>query len=172
MKKRLVALWVAWLLAWSPNAHAGSDSVKTETKKDLVETVTTSKQKKSKDSTTISFEEGKKLLEEKELIEKVLNDEEVQAVIETYWQENVEKIIKEVIKSQDTEKIVKKAMENKKVQKALKEWNKEKFEELVRKIVYDHHKDPLWVLIIRAVISIVAREIMKKGMKKARNDKH
>ena len=150
----------------------GSDSVKTETKKNLVETVTTSKQKKSKDSTTISFEEGKKLLEEKELIEKVLNDEEVQAVIETYWQENVEKIIKEVIKSQDTEKIVKKAMENKKVQKALKEWNKEKFEELVRKIVYDHHKDPLWVLIIRAVISIVAREIMKKGMKKARNDKH
>lgn len=165
MKKKLIALWVAWLLAWSPSAHAGSDSVKTETKKDLVETVTTSKQNKSKDSTTISFEDGKKLLAEKELTEKVLNDEEVQAVIETYWQENIEKIIKEVIKSQDTEKIVKKAMENKEVQKALKEWNKEKFAELVREIVKDYYKDPLWVWIVNAVITILVREFLRRGKK-------
>jgi hypothetical protein len=55
-----------------------------ETKKDLVETVTTSKQNKSKNSETISFEEGKRLFENKDLIETVLNDEEVQAAIETY----------------------------------------------------------------------------------------
>ena len=91
------------------------------TKKDLVETVIDSEQNKSKNSKTISFEEGKKLLEEKELTEKVLNDEEVQAAIETYRQENIEKIINEVIKSQDTEKIVKIAMEDKEIQKALKE---------------------------------------------------
>lgn len=165
MKKRLVALWVAWLLAWSPSAHAGSDSVKTETKKDLVETVITSKQDKSKDSTTISFEEVKKLLEEKELIEKVLNDEEVQAEIETYWQENIEKIINEVIKNSDTEKIVKKAMEDEEVQKALKEWNKEKFEELIREIVKDYYKEPLWWLIADAIVTILIREFRKKFMK-------
>jgi len=165
MKKRLVALWVAWLLAWSPNAHAGSDSVKTETKKDLVETVITSKQDKSKDSTTISFEEVKKLLEEKELIEKVLNDEEIQAAIETYWQENIEKIINEVTKNSDTEKIVKKAMEDEEVQKALKEWNKEKFEELIREIVKDYYKEPLWWLIADAIVTILIREFRKKFMK-------
>ena len=52
-------------------------------------------------------------------------------------------------------------MEDKEIQKALKEWNKEKFEELIRKIVKDYHKDPLWVLIVDAVITIVAREFWK-----------
>ena len=161
MKKKLLTLWVAWLLAWSPNVHAGSDSLKTETNKNLIGAVTTNKQDKSKEPTTISLEDGKKLVEQKEILEKVLNDEKVQAVIETYWQENIEKIIKEVINSSDTEKIVKKAMEDKEIQKALKEWNKEKFEELIRKIVKDYHKDPLWVLIVDAVITIVAREFWK-----------
>ncbi len=166
MKKKLLTLWVAWLLAWSPNVHAGSDIIKTETKKDLVETVTTREQNKPKNSKTISFEEGKRLLENKELIEKVLNDEEVQAVIETYWQENIEKIINEVIKSQDTEEIVKIAMKDKEIQKALKEWNKEKFEELIREITKDYNKDPLWVLVLDAIIWIIVREIWKKIAKK------
>ncbi len=167
MKKKLLTLWVAWLLAWSPNVYAGSDTIKMETKKDLVETVTTSKQNKSKNSETISFEEGKRLFENKDLIETVLNDEEVQAAIETYWQENIEKIINEVIKSQDTEGIVKIAMENKEIQKAIKEWNKEKFEELIREITKDYNKDPLWVLVLNATISIIVREFRKKFMKKA-----
>lgn len=167
MKKRLLTLWVAWLLTWSPSVHAGSDTIKTGTKKDLVETVIDSEQNKSKNSKTISFEEGKKLLEEKELTEKVLNDEEVQAAIETYRQENIEKIINEVIKSQDTEKIVKIAMEDKEIQKALKEWNKEKFKELIREITKDYNKDPLWVWVLNAIINIIVREIFKKFVKKA-----
>ena len=168
MKKKLLTLWVAWLLAWSPSVHAESDTIKTGTKKDLVEAVITSEQNKLKNSTTISFEEGNRLLENKELIEKVLKDEEVQAVIETYWQENIEKITNEVIKSQDTEEIVKKAMENKEIQKALKEWNKEKFEELIREIIKDHNEYPIWALVLNAVVCIAVRESLNHIWRKLR----
>jgi hypothetical protein len=58
-------------------------------------------------------------------------------------------------------------MENKEIQKAIKEWNKEKFEELIREITKDYNKDPLWVLVLNATISIIVREFRKKFMKKA-----
>jgi hypothetical protein len=57
-------------------------------------------------------------------------------------------------------------MKDKEIQKALKEWNKEKFEELIREITKDYNKDPLWVLVLDAIIWIIVREIWKKIAKK------
>ena len=165
MNKRLLTLWVVWLLAWTPKVHAEIDSLKMGTKKDLVEAVSTNNEDAAKKITTIPFPEGGYSIEEKEVLEKVLDNEEIQAVIETYWQENIEKIIKEVVNSQETDKIVKKAMENKDVQKALKNWDKEEFDKLISKIVRNYYKDPLWVLIINAVITIIVWELSKRGIK-------
>lgn len=166
MNKRLLTLWVVWLLAWTPKVYAEIDSLKMGTKKDLVEVVSTDKQEEGKLTATFFIEEVKKASEEKEVLEKVLDNDEVQAVIETYWKENIERIIREVVNSQETDEIVKEAMENKDIQKALKEWNQERFEELIRKIVYNHHKDPLWVLIVNAVITISVREFWKYIIRK------
>ena len=165
MNKRLLTLWVVWLLAWTPKVYAEIDSLKMGTKKDLVEVVSTNNEDVTKKITTIPFPEGGYSIEEKEVLEKVLDNEEIQAVIETYWQENIEKIIKEVVNSQETDKIVKKAMENKDVQKALKNWDKEEFDKLISKIVRNYYKDPLWVLIINAVITIIVWELSKRGIK-------
>ena len=165
MNKRLLTLWVVWLLAWTPKVYAEIDSLKMGTKKDLVEVVSTNNGDVAKKITTIPFPEGVYSIEEKEVLEKVLDNEEIQAVIETYWQENIEKIIREVVNSQETDKIVKKAMENKDVQKALKNWDKEEFDKLISKIVRNYYKDPLWVLIINAVITIIVWELSKRGKK-------
>jgi hypothetical protein len=56
-------------------------------------------------------------------------------------------------------------MENKDVQKALKNWDKEEFDKLISKIVRNYYKDPLWVLIINAVITIIVWELSKRGKK-------
>ena len=165
MNKRLLTLWVVWLLAWTPKVYAEIDSLKMGTKKDLVEVVSTNNEDVTKKITTIPFPEGAYSIEEKEVLEKVLDNEEIQAVIETYWQENIEKIIKEVVNSQETDKIVKKAMESKDVQKALKNWDKEEFDKLISKIVRNYYNDPLWVLIINAVITIIVWELSKRGIK-------
>ena len=165
MNKRLLTLWVVWLLAWTPKVYAEIDSLKIGTRKDLVEVVSTNNEDVTKKITTMPFPEWSYSIEEKEVLEKVLDNEEIQAVIETYWQENIEKIIKEVVNSQETDKIVKKAMENKDVQKALKNWDKEEFDKLISKIVRNYYKDPLWVLIINAVITIIVWELSKRGKK-------
>jgi uncharacterized membrane-anchored protein YitT (DUF2179 family) len=54
------------------------------TKKDLVEVVSTNNEDVTKKITTIPFPEGAYSIEEKEVLEKVLDNEEIQAVIETY----------------------------------------------------------------------------------------
>ena len=72
MNKRLLTLWVVWLLAWTPKVYAEIDSLKMGTKKDLVEVVSTNKQEEEKLTATFYIEEVKKTSEEKEVLEKVL----------------------------------------------------------------------------------------------------
>jgi uncharacterized membrane-anchored protein YitT (DUF2179 family) len=64
--------------------YAEIDSLKMGTKKDLVEVVSTSNEDVTKKIITIPFPEGAYSIEEKEVLEKVLDNEEIQAVIETY----------------------------------------------------------------------------------------
>jgi uncharacterized membrane-anchored protein YitT (DUF2179 family) len=63
--------------------YAEIDSLKMGTKKDLVEVVSTNNDV-TKKITSIPFLEGAYSIEEKEVLEKVLDNEEIQAVIETY----------------------------------------------------------------------------------------
>ena len=43
--------------------------------------------------------------------------------------------------------------------------SKEEFDKLISKIVRNYYKDPLWVLIINAVITIIVWELSKRGIK-------
>lgn len=169
MKKRLAVLWVAWLLAWWPNADAQIDSTKIETNKDLIETIN---QNKSENwSNIISFEDAKRFQEQKEFSERILKNEKIQELIEEYWQESVEKIVNEIIINEinineDIKELIETALKDGDIQKALEEWNEENLIKFVEEVTKDFDMQSKWLRVIDKVcfgiIFIIVWENLKK----------
>ena len=168
MKKRLAVLWVAWLLAWWPSADAQIDSTKIETNKDLADAMN---QNKSEGWKTISFEDARRLQEQKKLSERILKNEKIQELVEKYWQENIEKIINEIIInevniSEDTKELIEKTLKDENIQKALEEWNEKDLAEFVEEVVKDFDMQSRWLKVIDKVcfgiIFVVFWENIKK----------
>ena len=125
MKKLLETLWLVWMLMWSPSANAWVDTTRVETNKNLVETMVQEQTTSDNDEQTITLEEAQKLQEQQKLIEEIMGDEKIQELINEYWEEEVEKMVKDIITNKNTVKILKKALDDKKIQKALQEWDEE-----------------------------------------------
>lgn len=163
MKKRLAALWVAWLLAQSPNTNAQIDSTKIDAQKDLA-SVMSEKWTNTEDSTkTISFEDARK---QHELLKNVLKNKKIQELVDEYWQEKVEEMINEIITNDDTGKIMEQALKDAKVQKALEEWNEEDFSKLIEEIIKDFYKDSLWWKVVDKVFFWVMTILLWEWLKR------
>lgn len=167
MKKRLITLWVAWLLAWAPNANAEINSTKEGTNKDLIETISNDQTSSPDSSSTISFDEAKKLKENQELIEKLLGNENIQELIAEYWEEDVKTIINEIIKNGDVDEIINKALDNDDLKKAIEEWNDEEVTKILQEIIDDfYHVRPAWWRITDKVsywiTFVIVWELLKK----------
>lgn len=168
MKKRLATLWVAWLLAWWPNANAQTNSTRIETNKNLADTIS---QNKSENWRTISFEDAKRLQEQKRLSERIIKNEKIQELVEKYWKENIEKIVNEIIINEinineDTKELIEKALKDENIQKALKEWNEEDLTQFVEEVTKDFDMQSRWLKVIDKVcfgiIFVVFWENIKK----------
>ncbi len=168
MNKKLLTVWVAWLLTLWPNANAGINSTKLDTNKDLNEALT-KEQTTSEDSTsTITFEEAKKLAEQKELYERIINNKEIQEIIKEHWEEEVKKVIIELLTNEGTQTIIDDALKNEDIQKALEEWNQEELQKLIEEVIADFHHDRPWRWRVLDklwfwVIMIFLREQFKKN---------
>ena len=114
MKKLLETLWLVWMLMWSPSANAWVDTTRVETNKNLVETMVQEQTTSDNDEQTITLEEAQKLQEQQKLIEEIMGDEKIQELINEYWEEEVEKMVKDIITNKNTVKILKKALDDKK----------------------------------------------------------
>lgn len=163
MKKKLLALWVAWLLAWSPNAHAQIDSTKVETNKNLIEAV--AKEKTSTDSSVkvINFEDAKR---QQELFEKVMKNEKIQELIDEYWQEEVEEMVNQIIANEDIQSVIEDALKDEKIQKAFEEWDQEAVSKRVEEILKEANEPWFWVNVVSrlwtVIIAIMVWELFKK----------
>ena len=167
MKKRLITLWVAWLLAWTPNANAEINSTKEWTNKDLIETISNNQTTPTDSASTISFDEARKLNEHKELIEKLLTNENIKQLIAEYWEEDVANIINEILKNWDVDEIIDKAINNEDLQKAMEEWNDEEVAKILQEIIDDfYHVRPAWWRIADKVsywvTFVIVWELLKK----------
>ena len=168
MNKKLLTVWVAWLLTLWPNANAGINSTKLDTNKDLNE-VLAKEQTTSEDSTsTITFEEAKKLAEQKELYERIINNKEILEIIKEHWEEEVKKVIIELLTNEGTQTIIDDALKNEDIQKALEEWNQEELQKLIEEVIADFHHDRPWRWRVLDklwfwVIMIFLREQLKKN---------
>jgi len=166
MKKRLLTLWVAWLLAWSPNTHAQIDSTKAEINKDLVEIVS-KEQKTSKNQVkTITFEDAKKQQEQRQFFEKIMENKRIQDLIEEYWQEEVEEMVNQIITSDDTQSIIEDALKDEKFQKALEDGNEEEVAKLVKEFMKDFYGESFWWKIIDKVFFGIMFVILWEWFKK------
>ena len=89
------------MLSWSPKAQAGITPKTEETKKDLIEAITTEQATPEEDGKTVTFQEAQELQEQSQLIEEIMGNEKVQELINEYWQEEIEKTIREMINSEE-----------------------------------------------------------------------
>lgn len=155
MKKLLTTLWLAWMLAWSPNANAQVDSTRTEINEDLVEVITKQQDLSETDEkTTISWEDVKSLQENKQLIEEIMNDEKIQELMNEYWEEEVQQIITTIATDKDTKKVIEEALKDENIQKALQEWDREGVEKWVQEItekVY-YWLDKVWSIMLLSTV--------------------
>ena len=123
MKKTLATLWLAWMLALSPKAQAEITPKTEETKKDLIEAVTTEQATPEEDWKTISFEEVKALHENQQLVEEIMSNENMQKIINEYWEEQVRQALEELVSSEEMEDVIEYLLSDQKVQRALEKWD-------------------------------------------------
>lgn len=155
MKKKLATLWVAWMLAVSPNAHAKTTIQTNETKKDLVEAFSSNQTKYENKTDTISFEDAKSLMEQKKLIEKIKQDWKIKDLIEEYWDEEVDMMIEEIITSQEVKDIVEKALKDKDIKKALENWDKENLIKSLSEFLELHYFNDTTAHFMRNVLVLI-----------------
>jgi len=155
MKKKLATLWVAWMLAVSPNAHAKTTIQTNETKKDLVEAFSSNQTKYENKTDTISFEDAKSLMEQKKLIEKIKQDWKIKDLIEEYWDEEVDMMIEEIITSQEVKDIVEKALKDKDIKKALENWDKENLIKNLSEFLELHYFNDTTAHFMRNVLVLI-----------------
>ena len=119
MKKRIVTLATLGIMAWWPKAQTQLDYTKADTNKNLVSAVT-NERTSDKDSTrTISFEDAKKLQENKELIKIIMKNEKVQKLVNEYQEEGIEKILGELLTDREFVKDMSDLLENENTRKTL-----------------------------------------------------
>lgn len=158
-KKTLATLWLAWMLALSPKAEAEITPKTEETKKALIEAVTTEQTTPEKDGETIVFQEAQKL-QEQQFFAEIMNDEDFQKLIDKYWQENVEKVMNEILQNKDIKRTIRKVLEDEKAQEALKNWNNKKIEKIIKQYINSEKTTIIyWSL---AIISALLLIIYKK----------
>ena len=134
MKKLLTTLWLIWMLSWSPKAQAGITPKTEETKKDLIEAITTEQATPEEDGKTITFQEAQKT-QEQQLFEEIMENEKVQELINEYWQEEIEKTIREMINSEETKEVIDYLLSDQRIQRALKEWDWKAFSQRMLNIL-------------------------------------
>ena len=144
MNKTLAMLWLAGTLALSPKAQAGITPKTEETKKDLIEAVTTEQATSQEDGQTITFEEAQKLHEQQQLMEEIMENEKIKELINEYWQEEVERTISEILTSKDAQELMKKLLEDEKIQKALEKWDEEAVTKRVEETIEEHKEWSFW----------------------------
>ena len=84
MKKSIIALWIAWMLAWSPNAHAGVNSTKSETNEALIEAVSSDSVSWQQRTKVVSYEKEKEKLEIKNLKNRIMSSKEIQEILKNF----------------------------------------------------------------------------------------
>lgn len=147
MKKLLTALWLIWMLSWSPKAQAGITPKTEETKKDLIEAIITEQATPEKDGKTITFQEAQKLHEQQQLMEEIMENEKIKELINEYWQEEVERTISEILTSKDAQELMKKLLEDEKIQRALEKWDEEAVTKRVEETIEEHKEWSFWLRV-------------------------
>jgi len=128
------------MLSWSPNAHAGINTIKIDTNKALIEAVSNLSPSIQDDKEILDFQYEKKLQEE-QLINSILIDKWIQELSHEYWQENMKHIIENMIKDENTQEVIKRALKDEKVKSALEEKDKETLTKRVNEILDDFDND-------------------------------
>ena len=160
MKKKLATLWVAWMLAVSPNAHAKTTIQTNERKKDLVEAFSSNQTKYENKTDTISYEDAKWLIEQQQLIDRIKQDEKIQDLIKEYWEEEIDKMIEEIVTSQEVKDVIEEAVKDNDVKKALEKWDKEKLLKSLTRFLDRHRFNINNARFIRNVFIIVVCIVM------------
>ena len=81
MKKSIIALWIAWMLAWSPNAHAQLKTLKTLRNEELIETVSQDSVSWPQRTKVVSYGKEKEKLEIKNLKNRIMSSKEIQEIL-------------------------------------------------------------------------------------------
>ena len=177
MKKRLATLATLGVMAWWLNAWAQSESIKIETNKNLITTISNQEQVSSEnDMKTISFEDiakqskNKKLKEE--VMDKITDNENYKQLIKQYWQENVDKVLDELLEIISDEKF----------QEAMNKKNEEEIKQIIKTALKERKKEyrerveelfikylPYW-LGLGAILRIAEQLLIMKKMKEEDNE--
>lgn len=81
MKKSIIALWIAWMLAWSPNAQAQLKTLKTLRNEELIETVSQDSVSWPQRTKVVSYGKEKEKLEIKNLKNRIMSSKEIQEIL-------------------------------------------------------------------------------------------
>jgi len=155
MKKTLATLWLAWMLALSPKAQAEITPKTEETKKDLIEAVTTEHTTPEDDGKTISFEEVEALHENQQLVEEIMSNEKMQEIINKYWEEQVRQALEEIVSSEETEEVIEYLLSDQKVQRALEKWDWEALSQRMLHILRAYYGVRMLGIVSITVLSVL-----------------
>lgn len=170
MRKSVIALWVAWMLAWSPNVQAWVKSTEAETNEALIEVVSKDSVSKQGESKVISLEQAEKLARLGNNLSKLMKNKRFQQILKKHniKPEDLKSSLSKILADRETALFLIESIENEDINESITKADIEAIKEKLDKIDRDNHIGTsciqIMILCVIWLISLVLRKLNKNDL--------